>query len=69
MDYPDITFSVTKYWLRDAAYIHISSTETVAGRVYQENEYGVFLVLSGSHDRNNLKIVFNEDKATYLFEK
>lgn len=36
--YPNIRFEYTKYWIRDAAYIEISTTDTVAGRVIKETD-------------------------------
>lgn len=69
--YPEITFAVTRYWVRDLAYIPISSTETVVGRVYQENEYGLFLkiIKPPGFDWANLKVILKGNEATYLFDR
>lgn len=68
--YPEITFAVTKYWVRDIAYIPISSTETVVGTVYQENEYGLFLRIINppGFDWADLKVSLKGDEATYCFD-
>lgn len=70
VEYPEITFAVTRYWVRDIAYIPISSTETVVGRVYQENEYGLFLriIKPPGFDWADLKVTLKGDEATYRFD-
>lgn len=35
--YPTITFSCTKYYVVDLAYLHYSSTETVIGNVVKDD--------------------------------
>lgn len=41
MDDSDITFDVMKYWLRDAAYVEISSTDIMRGKFFIESPQGV----------------------------
>ncbi len=69
--YPEFTFAVTKYWVRDIAYVPISSTETVVGTVYQENEYGLFLqvIKPPGFDRANVKVILKGNEVTYLFDE
>lgn len=71
VEYPVITFSVTRYWVRDLAYIPISSTETVVGTVYKENEYGVYLkiIKPNTFDWGDVKIALKANEAFYVFEK
>lgn len=70
VDYPDITFAVTRYWVRDLAYIPISSTDTVVGRIYQENEAGVFLqiIKPPGFDWANVNVMLTAEEATYVFD-
>jgi hypothetical protein len=69
-EYPAITFSVTRYWVRDIAYIPISSTDTVMGTVYQENEYGTYLkiIKPSNFDWGDVKVILKADEATYIFD-
>lgn len=66
VDDPEITFSVTKYWVRDIAYIPISSTETVVGRVYQENEQGLFLAFPTTYRGVESGIILKGETAYYI---
>jgi hypothetical protein len=70
VEYPIITFSVTRYWVRDIAYIPISSTDTVVGTVYQENEEGVFIkiIKPPGFDWAEVKVILQEEEATYIFD-
>jgi hypothetical protein len=43
LSYPDVTFSYTKYWVRDIAYTHISTTDTVVGVAIEETDKGVII--------------------------
>ncbi|MBA3531273.1 MAG: hypothetical protein H0T73_05050 [Ardenticatenales bacterium] len=63
--YPDITFSNTKYNLVDIAYVQYTSTETVIGTVFKEEEDGVIIAFPG---RMYCEVGFllSGDKATYL---
>lgn len=63
---PDITFSYTKYWLRDLAYIHISTTDTVAGIILKETENGLIIELKNFPYYGDVGLVLKADKATYL---
>ncbi len=63
--YPNISFSYTKYWVRDMAYIPISTTDTVTGRVIKKTDYGIII------EFNNLVeldagLSIKSDKAWYL---
>jgi hypothetical protein len=70
VEYPVITFSVTRFWVRDIAYIPISSTDTVVGTVYQENEEGVFIkiIKPPSFDWAEVKVILQAEEATYIFD-
>lgn len=63
--YPNITFSYTKYWVRDIAYIHISTTDTVAGTAIQESDRGVIIELK-NFPYLDVGLLIKGDKALYL---
>lgn len=63
---PTLTFSVTTYWVRDIAYVPISSTETVVGTVYEENERGLFISFKDPYNSRQSRIVLKGESATYL---
>ena len=63
---PDITFSYTKYWVRDIAYIPVSTTDTVAGIVLKETKDGVIIELKNFPYYDDVGLILNGDKATYL---
>jgi hypothetical protein len=64
--YPEITFSYTKYWVRDIAYIAISTTGTVAGIVLKETKYGVIIELKNFPYYDDVGLALKGDRATYL---
>lgn len=63
---PDITFSYTKYWVRDIAYIPVSTMDTVAGIVLKETKYGVIIELNNFPYYDDVGLLLKGDKATYL---
>jgi hypothetical protein len=63
---PDIAFSYTKYWVRDMAYIHISTTDTVAGIVLKETNYGVIIELKNFPYYDDVGLILKGDRSTYL---
>lgn len=63
--YPNIKFSYTKDWVRDMAYIPISTTDTVAGRVIKDTDYGV-IVEFNNHISPDIGLCIKGDKARYL---
>jgi hypothetical protein len=63
--YPEITFSYTKYWVTDIAYIAISTTYTVAGIVLKETKYGVIIELK-NFPYDDVGLALKGDRATYL---
>lgn len=63
--YPNIRFSFTKYWVRDMAYIHISTPDTVAGRVIKETDYGVIIEFNNLVELD-VGLCIKGDKASYF---
>jgi hypothetical protein len=67
LSYPSVTFSYTKYWLRDAAYIHISTTDTVAGKAIGQSDRGVIVELN-NFPYLDWGLRIQGDRAIYLSE-
>ncbi len=65
--YPSVTFSYTKYWLRDAAYIHISTTDTVTGKAIGLSDRGVIVELN-NFSYLDAGLMIQGDRAIYLSE-
>jgi hypothetical protein len=62
----DITFLYTKYWVRDIAYVHISTTDTVTGIVLKETKYGIMVELKKFPYFGDVGLLIKGDKARYL---
>ncbi|WP_293134553.1 hypothetical protein [Microcoleus sp. bin38.metabat.b11b12b14.051] len=68
LSYPDVTFSYTTYWVRDIAYIHISTTDTVVGVAIEETDQGVIIELKNS-PYLEVGLLIKGDKASYLIDE
>ncbi len=68
LSYPNVTFSYTKYWLRDAAYIHISTTDTVTGTAIGQSDRGVIVELK-NFPYLDAGLIIQADRATYLLSE
>lgn len=65
LSYPSVTFSYTKYWLRDTAYIHISTTDTVTGKAIGQSDRGVIVEFQ-DFPYLDAGLIIQGDRATYL---
>ncbi|HBB30927.1 MAG TPA: hypothetical protein DDZ80_09020 [Cyanobacteria bacterium UBA8803] len=65
LSYPNITFSYTKYWVRDMAYIPISTTDTVVGLVLKGTDYGLVIELK-KFPYLDAGLLLKGNKAMYL---
>jgi hypothetical protein len=68
LSYPDVTFSYTKYWVRDIAYIHISTTDTVAGVAIEETDRGVIIELK-NFPYLEVGLLIKGDRGRYLIDE
>lgn len=63
--YPNIKFSYTTYWARDMPYIPMSTTDTIAGRVIKDTDYGVIIEFNNPVGAD-VGLCIKGDKARYL---
>ena len=68
LSYPDVTLSYTKYWVRDIAYIHISTTDTVAGVAIEETDRGVIIEFK-NFPYLEVGLLIKGDGASYLIDE
>ncbi|MEG3862676.1 hypothetical protein [Microcoleus sp. herbarium12] len=68
LSYRDVTFSYTKYWVRDIAYTHISTTDTVAGVAIEETDRGVIIELN-NNPYLEVGLLIKGDRGRYLIDQ
>jgi hypothetical protein len=66
IDYPSVTFSNKKHWVRDIAYTLPFSTDTVVGIVERETDTMAIIALQFTRFSCEAGILLKEKQASYL---
>lgn len=68
LSYPNVTFSYTKYWVRDIAYIPVSTTDTATGTAIGQSDRGVIVEFK-NFPYFDVGLIIKGDRATYVLSK